>query len=735
MTLSSEKLAVSSSGTGLAADGLTFDQVIEAAIDHATEPALRHILLQAVDWSRIDAARVANIIAKLVRQKQSVPRTLVNAFLLAGHVVPVEMAQTPDQRVLNVLNEVVVKNEAAITGDLRALADIANIEPEIAQAIVARLVRIGGLDEACHLALAFWPRVPQALGPIRPKLASHLAALSTLRIRVAGFSTTHTFAIDLGPAFGRVGRNALIEQSDFGGAFAELLEPDAMAEAHILLFDFDSFAGADWRMPAPKIWDLLVARADMLSDALTAFARSTSAPLLINSIPVPFAPTAGLLDSRHISGLRTAVQLINRRLWEVAERYSNILVVDADHALADIASSQRHDPKLWFYGRIAYSADATRALACAFAEVWSLASHGPAKVLALDLDNTLWGGIYGDDGLERLVCGEDFPGNAFQAFQQECLRLKRQGFLLVALSKNNSDAITVFERHPGMVLKASDFAASAINWEPKPANIRRIASELNLGLDSFVFIDDSPHEREAMRRLAPEVIVAELPEDPAQRPSWLRRLVCTWPVRLTDEDERRSEMYAAEREARALKDTAVSIEDYLCGLQQKLTVSAVATDSIARVAQMHQRTNQFNLTTRRLTEADIAAYVEDSEHGLALAARVVDKFGDHGMVIAATISIDGSRAEIDTFLMSCRVIGREIERSFLAALVSFLTDRGVKRVIGRFVATAKNGMVRDFFSANGFVLAEGDERTSSWVFDMREQKLAGSQFVSLEMEA
>ena len=194
-------------------------------------------------------------------------------------------------------------------------------------------------------------------------------------------------------------------------------------------------------------------------------------------------------------------------------------------------------------------------------------------------------------------------------------------------------------------------------------------------------------------------------------------------------------MYAAERGARALKNTAVSIEDYLCGLQQKLTVSAVRTDSIARVAQMHQRTNQFNLTTRRLTEADIAAYVEDSEHGLALAGHVVDKFGDHGLVITAIVSIDGSQAEIDTFLMSCRVIGREIERSFLAALVSFLTEHGVKRVIGRFVATAKNGMVQDFFSANGFALAEGDERTSSWVFDTREQKLAGSQFVSLEMEA
>jgi FkbH-like protein len=532
-----------------------------------------------------------------------------------------------------------------------------------------------------------------------------------------------------------VGRNALVTQAEFGGALAALLRPDAEAAAHIVLLDFDGFAGTDWRLPAPRIWELLVERGDILSEALSAFADRTSSPLLINSIPVPAAPTAGLLDSRHLSGLRHAVQLINRRLLEAAERHGNIVVVDADHALVDIAPSRRRDPKLWSYGRVAYSVDATRALARAFAEAWALSTRGPAKVLALDLDNTLWGGTYGEDGLERLTCGEDFPGNVFQAFQQECVRLKHQGLLLVALSKNNADAITVFERHAGMVLKRSDFAASAIDWQPKPENIRKIAGELNLGLDSFVFIDDSPHEREAMRRLAPEVIVPELPEDPAQRPGWLRRLTCTWPVRLTEEDGRRSELYATERRARALEASAATVEDYLAGLQQQLTVRTVGGDAIARVAQMHQRTNQFNLTTRRLSEAEIAAYVDHPEHGLALLGRVTDKFGDHGVVVAATVSIEGPRAEIESFLMSCRVIGREIERAFLAALLALLAKRGVERVIGRFVATAKNGMVRDFYPASGFVPLEGCEEASSWSFDISARELRGSQFVSVAVEA
>src|SRR4029078_10700681 len=175
-----------------------------------------------------------------------------------------------------------------------------------------------------------------------------------------------------------------------------------------------------------------------------------------------------------------------------------------------------------------------------FARACKARQRGPVKVVAVDFDNTLWGGVFGDDGIDKLACGDDFPGNAFKAFQRDCLRLKAQGLLLVGLSKNNPDAIDVFVKHPGMALKAEDFAATPINWEPKPDNIRRLARELNLGLDSFLFLDDSPHEREAMRRMCPEVFVPEMPADPALRPGWLRALRCTWPVRITSEDARRA---------------------------------------------------------------------------------------------------------------------------------------------------------------------------------------------------
>ena len=209
------------------------------------------------------------------------------------------------------------------------------------------------------------------------------------------------------------------------------------------------------------------------------------------------------------------------------------------------------------------------------------------------------------------LCDDEFPGNAFKAFQRECLRLKSQGILLALLSKNNPDAITAFSAHPGMLLKEDDFVATRINWEPKPGNIRSIAAELNLGLDSFVFIDDSPHEREAMRRMCPELTVPELPADPASRPLWLRALAVTWPTRLTEEDSRRSDMYLAEKRRAGVRETAVSFQDYLRGLDQTLIVRPANVEAIGRVAQMHLRTNQFNLTTERYDEAAIKAMVDD----------------------------------------------------------------------------------------------------------------------------
>jgi FkbH-like protein len=287
--------------------------------------------------------------------------------------------------------------------------------------------------------------------------------------------------------------------------------------------------------------------------------------------------------------------------------------------------------------------------------------------------------------------------------------------LLVGLSKNNPDAIDVFSRHPGMALKGDDFVATAVNWEPKPDNIRRIASDLGLGLESFVFLDDSPHEREAMRRMCPGVIVPELPADPSRRPLWLRALACTWPLRLTEEDFRRSDMYVAERKGRELKEASGSYEAYLAGLDQRLVVAPVTSETVARAAQLLQRTNQFNLTTRRLTESELGEFMIGGRSAISLIGRVSDRFGDHGIVLTACATIIGSAARIETFVMSCRVIGRQLEQAFLDALTDRLSELGVDRVEASYRPTAKNWIVREFYPSMGFVAAGKDGDAELWV--------------------
>ena len=392
------------------------------------------------------------------------------------------------------------------------------------------------------------------------------------------------------------------------------------------------------------------------------------------------------------------------------------------------------DPKLWYYGRLPFSPEATRHLALAFANAYRALKKGTAKVLALDLDNTLWGGVFGEDGVAKLLCDDEFPGNAFKAFQRECLRLKSQGIVLVLLSKNNPDAITAFSTHPGMLLKEDDFVATRINWEPKPDNIRSIAEELNLGLDSFVFIDDSPHEREAMRRMCPELTVPELPADPAMRPLWLRALAVTWPTRLTEEDSRRSDMYLAEKRRAGVRDSAVSFQDYLIGLDQTLIVRPSNADSIGRVAQMHLRTNQFNLTTERYDEAAIKRMVDAADRHVVLHGQALDKFGDHGIVICATARIEGDTAQLQSFLMSCRVVGRGIETAFLGALLKELAGRGVRTVQAAYIPTKKNALVRDFYKNAGFLSLASDGETERWLWEMGSAELPGADLISVRWE-
>ena len=724
----------------LARTSPSLDGLIEAVMENAALCINERTLLQGVDWSRVRPDKVADMLTRLAADGVRAPMWLLKSLLVAGHSLPISEnpALDPSLHALNSLNSLLRRGGVSENGMDALVEDLIareNIDPEIVVAGVRQLAALQMGSLAARLALSHWRTAPQILRSVSDDVTRLLESLPEARLRVASFSTTHSFIADLAHAFAAVGFRAAMTQAEYGQALAELMKPgEQERDALLVLLDPEGLHAPDWRRETAKSHELLLQRIDLFSGAIEHYAGQGRGPVLINTVPVTIDPTMGLLDSYHPDGAAHGVQLINQRLGEIARSNNQVILIDASRAFARLEPRQWVDPKLWYYGRLPYSANATRALAVAFSGAYRTLKKGTAKVLALDMDNTLWGGIFGEDGVGQLVCDDEFPGNAFKAFQHECLRLRSQGMLLTVLSKNNPDAIDAFKDHPGMLLKQDDFVASRINWEPKPNNVRQMAEELNLGLDSFVFLDDSPHERAAMRRMCPQVIVPEMPDDPAARPLWLRALAVTWPVRLTDEDLRRSDMYAAERHRNVVRERAVSFDDYLSDLEQTLVIQKVGPASVARAAQMHLRTNQFNLTTERYDDAAITGMMKDDRCVVVL-GRALDKFGDHGLVICATARVDGEQAVIQSLLMSCRVIGRMVEQTFLGELLRSLAGRGARHVKGAYIPTKKNGLVKDFYQGAGFTHLGSEGQREIWGWDLTDGRpLPGSNLITIRWD-
>lgn len=329
------------------------------------------------------------------------------------------------------------------------------------------------------------------------------------------------------------------------------------------------------------------------------------------------------------------------------------------------------------------------------------------KCLVLDLDNTLWGGVVGDDGVERLVLGHGTAaGEGFTAFQHHARRLKDAGIVLAVCSKNDrAVAESAFTQHPEMVLKLDDFGVFVANWNDKAANLRKIAEALNIGLDALVFFDDNPAERALVRAELPMVAVPEVPADPAYYVRTLEDAGYFEVVNLTGDDLARARLYQDNgRRAQAL-EAATDMDSFLAGLGMSLQIGGVDPHSIVRVTQLINKTNQFNVTTRRTTEAELRAFAAEPGN-VAMHFRLVDRFGDNGLIGVLLARATGDRLVIDTLLMSCRVLGRGVELAMINELVARAADAGVTEILGEYIPTAKNAMVADLFGRLGFTRVE-----------------------------
>ncbi|MBN2088467.1 HAD family hydrolase [candidate division KSB1 bacterium] len=404
-----------------------------------------------------------------------------------------------------------------------------------------------------------------------------------------------------------------------------------------------------------------------------------------------------------------AIHEYNHKLYKLVQEYPNIKVVDFYDFINRYNQSTWIDWKFYYLSQMVINPK----LADDFQD-WLVAKINAIqskrkKCLILDLDNTLWGGILGEDGLEGIKLGNSYPGKAYYDFQLSILEASKNGIILAVCSKNNeNDVLEAWEKNPSMILKSNNFAAYRINWQNKAANILELAKELNIGLDSMVFIDDNPVERNLIRTTIPEVIVPEFPEQPYNLNIFFRQVYENYfqVHSLTNEDKSKTAQYLANAQRTQFQKVFTSLEDYFANLKMELNIQPATNFNIPRIAQMTQKTNQFNLTTKRYTETDIHQFLADKN--LIWGLNIKDKFGDNGLTAACIVILDAAKKEanIDSFLLSCRILGRGIENAFLSWIINNLLDSGIEIIKATYLPTSKNKQVENFYEGIGFELLE-----------------------------
>jgi len=490
--------------------------------------------------------------------------------------------------------------------------------------------------------------------------------------------------------------------------------------------------GSSGDMSEATIRDAVSRVAGSLQQWVRLFRQNSQASLIIHNLEQPIQPSMGLLDAQAAVSQSEAIRKVNCDLRNLASPASGIYVLDYDALVARYGRLRWHDERKWLTARMPIAADQLIHLSDEWLRFLAPLTGKVAKALVADLDNTLWGGIIGEDGMTGIKLGAEYPGAAYQALQRAMLDLSRKGILLAICSKNNpADAMEALQKHPGMLLRPKDFACMRISWNDKAQGLREIAAELNIGIDALAFLDDNPFEREQIRAALPEVTVIDLPDEPMEYAAALRNCPAFERLTLSAEDQQRTAMYAEQRERTQAEQSFQSKEDFYHFLQQEVEIAPVGPATLARIAQLTQKTNQFNLTTRRYSEQQVS---EMAARGCQiLAMRVRDRFGDHGVVGVAITSDVGEVCEIDTFLLSCRVIGRTVETALLSYIAAEAAARGRCRLVGRFIPTKKNAPARDFYSEHGFRLETQNGDGTVWSFDLREQKIASPDCIRVSV--
>jgi len=474
---------------------------------------------------------------------------------------------------------------------------------------------------------------------------------------------------------------------------------------------------------------------DQLKKLLSLLTSRTKALVLMNNFMVPSFTPLGILDNKMDMGLKSFFYGLNQRLTDLYRESNQVYVVDLEGVASKHGKSRCLNYQMYYMGSFGLSESFLPVVAEEYMGYIKALKNLTRKCIVLDLDNILWGGIIGEDGFDGIKLGKDSPGNAYVDFQRLLLSYYNRGIILAINSKNNyEDAIKVIREHPYMVLREKHFATMRINWQDKVQNMIELAKEINIGLDSMAFVDDNPREREQIKQALPQILVVDMPSSPFLYRQALEDLNDFNVLALTEEDKMRGEMYYARKMREELRESMTSVEDFLKSLEMKIVIKYADDFNLPRIARMVNKTNQFNLTTRRYTDVEIKKMREKREEFSIYSLQVIDKFGDEGIVGVAIVRKEPQTWILDSFLMSCRVIGRKVETAFLAKIVADAKKEGISTIIGEYIPTQKNAPVKDFYPDHGFekFLQEGD--LSKWRLDLTQSTVKMPKWLEVQDE-
>lgn len=587
------------------------------------------------------------------------------------------------------------------TADFRATlkALIAAPGPVPAQDLVALAAQDLDLNKLTSLDKAVGKLAGRIDGP----------ALSPLKLALLAQATTDYIAPAIRASALRHGLQVETYVPAYGQGMAEVMDPGSPLRGF----------GAEMALIAETPQSLGLTRSFIDAASGAAAVASATATLtalveglqgagiktvILQTLPLPADPWAGQYDRRAKGALAAQIAAVNDAMVDLCDSHAAVLF-DAEALSALVGRANWHDAGLWHRAKVPFALDYVPLYAEKFAQVLRALRGKASKCLVLDLDNTCWGGIIGDDGLEGIEIGQgSAQGEAFLAIQNYALSLKERGVVLAVCSKNEeANGKLPFEQHPDMALKLDDIAVFVANWTDKASNIQHIAKVLNIGTDALVFLDDNPAERARVRMELPMVGVPEVGDDPSLYPAMLAQGGYFETVGLSADDAQRAEQYRANAQRAVAMETIGNYDDYLRSLDMACTIAPFDAVGRTRTAQLINKSNQFNLTTRRYTEAEVAA-MQDDPACHTLQVRLTDKFGDNGMISVVILRKDAEPDAwvFDTWLMSCRVLKRRVEEATLATVVEAARAAGIGKLYGDYLPSPKNGMVEDHYGKLGF---------------------------------